>query len=206
VGVNGRLRGVLLQGGVSTGKTMRDNCDIVKSAPSSIGTVTANDGLDRGGNNPNGTFCHNETPFLTQVKANASYTLPWQEIQIAATYQDLPGPQILADATFARAQAAPSLGRNLSQSSTVNVPLVAPGALYGERMHQVDVRFAKTVRVGRTRVQGQFDIYNVSNANPVRAYTGTYGVTTGSDTGSAFLVPTAILAGRLLKFGAQVTF
>jgi hypothetical protein len=68
------------------------------------------------------------------------------------------------------------------------------------------VRFAKTVRVGRTRLQGQFDLYNALNASPIRTYTGTYGATTGPATGSAFLLPGGILSARLLKFGMQLTF
>jgi hypothetical protein len=73
-------------------------------------------------------------------------------------------------------------------------------------MHQVDVRFAKTVRVARTRLQGQFDLYNALNANPIRAYSVTYGATTGPATGSAFLIPGAILQGRIIKVGMQLTF
>jgi hypothetical protein len=78
--------------------------------------------------------------------------------------------------------------------------------MYGERMHQVDVRLAKTVRVGRTRVQGQFDLYNAFNASPVRTYRGGYGATTGPSTGSAFLVPAVILPARVIKLGMQLTF
>ena len=55
-----RMRGgVILQGGVSTGKTTTDNCDV---APK----------LD----NPSQRFCHNETPYLAQYKFGGSYTLP----------------------------------------------------------------------------------------------------------------------------------
>ena len=73
-------------------------------------------------------------------------------------------------------------------------------------MHQVDVRFAKTVRVGRTRIQGQFDLYNALNASPVRLYSGQYGATTGPATGRAFLIPGLILPARMVKFGMQLTF
>jgi hypothetical protein len=78
--------------------------------------------------------------------------------------------------------------------------------MHGERMRQTDVRLAKTVRIGRTSLQGQLDIYNAFNANPVRLYTGTYGATTGSATGSAFLIPSLILPARLVKVGMQLTF
>jgi hypothetical protein len=185
---------------------LTDDCEIQKSAPSSVARTAGNTGLSAGTRNPAATFCHTETPYVTQFKASAAYTLPWQEVQISTAYQDLPGPVILAGATFTNAQVTPALGRSLSQTSTVRIPLVAPGTLYGERMHQVDLRFAKTVRVGPTRLQGQFDLYNAFNANPIRAYTGTYGATTGPATGSAFLVPTSILTARIIKFGMQVTF
>jgi hypothetical protein len=206
VTINARLRSVLLQGGVSSGKLMTDNCAIVKSAPSSVGRTAGNKGLSRGTANPSSTFCHVESPFLTQFKLSGAYTLPWQEIQISGFYQDLSGPEILAPGTFTNAQIAPSLGRPLSQTSTVSIPLVDPSTLYGERMHQVDVRFAKTVRVGHTRLQGQLDLYNALNANPIRAYSPTYGATTGPATGSAFLVPRVVLPARIIKVGMQLTF
>jgi hypothetical protein len=206
VDLNARLRGVLLTSGMSAGKLMKDNCAIVKSAPSSIGKEAGNQGLAGGTGNPASTFCHTEGPFLTQFKVSGAYTLPWQEIQISGAFKDLYGPEILADATFTNAQVAPSLGRSLSQGSNVSVPLVAPGTLYGERMRQFDVRLAKTVRIGRTRLQGQFDIYNALNANPVRLYTGTYGATSGPATGSAYLIPSLILPARLFKVGMQLTF
>jgi hypothetical protein len=206
VGVNARLQGILLQSGVSLGKLMNDNCDIVRNAPSSIGVAQGNTGISRGDPNPTTSFCHNETPFVTQFKVSAAYTLPWQEIQLSGVYQDLPGPKIFASAEFTNAQVAPSLGRALSQGSTATIQLVAPGSMYGERMHQIDFRLAKTVSVGRTRLQGQFDLYNALNANPIRYYSGVYGATTGPETGAAFLIPQGILTARLIKLGMQLTF
>ena len=50
----------------------------------------------------------------------------------------------------------------------------------------------------RTRVQGMFDIYNILNANSVLGVNGRFG--------SAWLQPTAILAGRPFKFGTQIDF
>jgi hypothetical protein len=70
--------------------------------------------------------------------------------------------------------------------------------MYGERLNQVDVRIAKTVRIGRTRIQGLFDLYNVFNASPVTALNTRYG--------PSWQQPLLILQGRLLKFGVQANF
>jgi outer membrane receptor protein involved in Fe transport len=50
--------------------------------------------------------------------------------------------------------------------------------------------------MGRTRIQGQVNVYNVLNVGPVLAVNTTYG--------SSWLAPTATLPGRMFKFGAQV--
>ena len=177
--VNARLQhGVLLQGGLSSGSTLTDNCDVVTKV-----------------NNPSTRFCHVVTPFLTQVKLLGSYTLPW-DVQISGTYQSIPGPQITANAVFTSAQVQQSLGRPLSSSSTVTVNLIAPGTLYGERMNQVDFRLSKVVKIGRTtRVKGMFDLYNALNENAVVALSSTYGTN-----GAAWQVPQRILAARLVKW------
>jgi len=70
--------------------------------------------------------------------------------------------------------------------------------MYGDRLNQVDVRFAKTVRVGGTRVQGMVDLYNALNANPVLAQNNAFG--------ASWQRPLQMLQGRLVKFGAQLTF
>jgi hypothetical protein len=59
---------------------------------------------------------------------------------------------------FTSAQVAPSLGRPLASASTVTVNILKPGTLYAERTRQLDLRFTKTVKVGRTRLQGMIDL------------------------------------------------
>ena len=44
---------------------------------------------------------------------------------------------------------------------TITVNLVEPGTLYGDRVNQIDLRFAKILRFGRTRTNVGFDIYNI---------------------------------------------
>jgi hypothetical protein len=48
------------------------------------------------------------------------------------------------------------------------------------------------------RIEPEFDIYNALNASPVLSVNNSYG--------AAWRTPTQILAGRLLKFGARMSF
>jgi hypothetical protein len=139
--------------------------------------------------------------------------LPY-DFQLATTFQDLPGitrsalstaattlnPAGLATAPFTNAQIFPSLNRQLSAgpNATVSVPLIAPSTQFEGRIRQLDFRFSRTFRVGGKRIEPQFDIYNALNASPVLAVNTNYG--------AAFLRPTQILSGRLLKLGFQMNF
>ena len=151
------------------------------------------------------TFCHVETPFLTQVKLLASYTLPW-DVQVSGTLQNIPGPLVTASSTYTSAQIAPSLGRPLSSGSTATIPLVTPGSIYGDRMNQVDLRFAKVFKSGQRRLQALVDLYNAFNNNTVLVFSNTYGATTGATAGAAWQVPQVIMPGRVVKFGTQINF
>ena len=70
--------------------------------------------------------------------------------------------------------------------------------MFEDRLSQLDVRLTKTVRIGRVRVQGQFDVYNLFNANSILAINEFFT--------ASWLVPRAILAGRTFKFGTQIDF
>lgn len=186
VTMNARFgKGALLQGGVSTGQTVVDNCVVVDSPQQ-----------QRPG------FCRTINPWRgqTQVKMSGVYPLPWWGLQTSATFQNLPGASVSALRPYTNAEVAPSLGRNLAAgpNGVVLVDLIPPYSKFEDRLTQVDLRFTKMVRVGRARVQGRFDIYNLLNANTVLAVNGVYG--------PAWTTPTLILAGRIFKFGAQVDF
>jgi hypothetical protein len=132
-------QGVLLQGGVSTGKTLTDNCEILAKLPeiTQLGVP----------------YCHQETPFLTQMKLFGAYTLPKVDVQISGAFQSIPGPQLAANQVIPNAQIKPSLGRDLvGGAANVTVNLVPPGSMFGERLNQLDLRFAKLLRFGQTRL------------------------------------------------------
>jgi len=176
-------RGVILQGGLSTGKSTTDNCEIRAALPE-IAAV-----------NP---YCHVESPFLTQVKFLGTYTVPKVDLQIAATYQNLPGSQILANFIASNAVVQPSLGRPLSGgAANVTVNIVEPGALYIERLNELDLRFSKVLRLGRTKTALNFDLYNAFNSSALRTVDNNYGT---------WQRPTGIIDARLYKISAQFDF
>jgi hypothetical protein len=181
--------GVLLQGGLSTGKTLTDNCEILQKLPeiSQLGLP----------------YCHQETPFLTQVKLFGAYTVPKVDVQISGAFQSIPGPQLAANQVVPNAQIKPSLGRDLiggAANATIN--LVPPGSMFGDRLNQLDLRFAKLLRYGRTRTSLNLDVYNVFNVSTVLAENSTYSNT--SITG--WRVPTTIVTARFAKISVQFDF
>ena len=141
-------------------------------------------------------FCHVEPPFQADVKGFASYPLPWFGLNASATLQNRPGPQVLALYTVPAAQVQ-NLGRPLG-TSTATTALIAPATVYGDRVTQVDVRFGKSFKLQRYRLQTSVDVFNLLNASAILSQNNTYG--------SSWLSPTQILQGRLVKFGAQFDF
>jgi hypothetical protein len=182
VTVNARPgRGTLLQGGLSTGRTTTDNCDVVAKT-----------------DNPSTRFCHVETSFLTQVKFLGSYNVPKADVQISGTFQSIPGPQILATYVATNAQVAPSLGRSLSgNAQNVSVALVEPGTMYGDRLNQVDLRVGKILKFGQTRTAVNLDLFNAFNQSTALTVNNNY---------ASWLQPLSIVSARLVKISVQFDF
>jgi len=192
VSFNARLRqGLIVQGGFSTGRTSLDVCEIRAQLPElSVGAPFAV--------NQTNPQCHIDSIFLTQVKLLGTYTVPRIDVQVAATFQSLPGPHVLANYVATNAIIQPSLGRPLSggaANATINV--IEPGQTYGDRLNQLDLRFAKILRFGRTRTAINLDLYNALNANPVLTQNNNF---------AAWQVPLSILDARLLKISGQFDF
>jgi hypothetical protein len=183
--------GLVLQGGLSTGRVTTDDCAIVNTYLNSV-TVTTSLGTVQ-----STQMCHLQTPFLTQVKLLGTYLVPKIDVQAAATLQSLPGPQIAANFTATNAIVQPSLGRPLSGGANTTVNLVAPGTLYGERANEVDVRLSKLFRFWGTRTAINLDLYNLFNSSVVLSLNNSY---------AAWQVPTGILNARLFKISAQFDF
>jgi hypothetical protein len=190
--------GLLLSGGVDTGRIVEDKCFVVDSPQALL-------------------HCRLETPWSskTQVKVQGSYPLP-QGIIVSAVFQDVPGPQYEATYTATNAEVAPSLGRNLAAcgarlvgcTATVSVPLLPPMKYFEARRTQLDLRIGKTVRFGgKTRLQANLDVYNALNANSLINVNSTFGprwrqAAAGGTGGSTI----GALGARLIQFSGEFTF
>jgi hypothetical protein len=185
VSLNARFgQGGVVSGGVASGRTRFDNC-VVYNSPQ---TARAN-------------FCSFTLPFRGQTQYKFNFVLPiWWEVKLSGLYQNLAGIPDAANLTYTNAQIAPSLGRNLSAgaTATVTIPILPTDTKFEDRLQQFDLRFAKVFPIGRMKIQGMFDIYNVFNAATILGVNTTYG--------AAWLTPTSVLGGRLVKFGTQITF
>ena len=204
--------GVRLQGGVSTGSTLTDICDVADKVPEMLlaaatpANATTPQVLAVSTNNSDairnqwipGQYCRERSPFLTNVKFAGSYTIPRADVLVSGTFRSVPGPEIYANYTATNAVVAPSLGRNLS-GGVANLPvtIVQPGTMYGERLNQVDMRVGKILHVGRTKTVVNLDVYNLFNANTVLTLNNAY---------ATWQRPTSILLARFAKIGVQFDF
>jgi len=195
--VNARpAAGVVLQGGVSTGRTSNDSCAVRAKVPeltftapwSAFQTV-----------NPSNPYCHIDTNFLTQVKLLGTYQIPKVGVNFAATFQSIPGPQIGALVVYTSAQVAGSLGRPLSGGApNITSNVLNPGQYYVDRANLLDVRFGKTLRFGGTRsVAVNLDIHNFLNGSPILLQNDNY---------AAWQRPQGIMEGRLFKISTHLYF
>jgi hypothetical protein len=196
VNVRTRLSRLTLQGGTSTGRTSLDYCEVSGRviALSADTVTTTSAGLVPFPPSP--LYCHQDTNFLTQAKGYAAYTLP-AGVQIAATFQSIPGPVLAANLNYTSAQVASSLGRQLSTAATVSVNVVDPGKLYGDRLNQLDVRLGKDFRLKQYRINASVDFYNLLNSDAVLNESSAY---------LAFRRPLSVVRPFFVKFGGQISF
>jgi hypothetical protein len=194
--------GLTIQGGTSTGRAVRDICNVTRALPELLGTARVDS-------------CDVTENWTTVFRGLASYTLPKIGVLVSASMRSLEaipgggvatnGGSLAANYVVPNTVIQDALGRlpaNAIPSGTTTVNLLNPGQLYSvERMNLVDMRFAKILRFGGSRTDVGVDLYNLFNTNVTTAYQQTYEYRTN---GAAWLTPTAIAAPRLARL--HVTF
>ena len=122
-------------------------------------------------------------------------------MRVSGTYQNIAGIATLASYVVNNAIAAGSLGRNLSGggNATRTADLIRPNSFYPEgRGNQIDFRLSRRFEVNHMRVEPQFNIFNLTNANDVVSQTTRYG--------TSWLNVSGVLPPRMVKLGVQVDF
>jgi hypothetical protein len=202
--VHARLqRGLTLQIGSSTGRSVADNCDIVAKVPELLNNALTNPSSFVTTRYQPAGSCHKVELWQTQVRGLAAYTIPKIDVLVSSIIRSQPN---VLFGVGTGTQAAPE-GNSTGLSALYATPqapgqvnLLQPGTVYGERINQVDVRFGKILNVVGMRANIAVDLLNLFNANTPTSYQQTYG------DGTQYLQPLSILNPRFARFNVTVDF
>jgi hypothetical protein len=202
---NARLRqGLTTQVGSSTGRAFVDTCDTATHYNQVAGTTET-------GPNPRG--CHNVEPWQTTLRGLASYTVPKVDVLVSAVIRSQPPLAITATwSSVPNSVIAAALGHlppGASATGTTSIAITDnEHRLYAEnRRTQVDMRFAKIVRFGKTRTNIGVDLYNLLNTNYATQYNTTYVYGTDSaPRASGWGTPTGIYTPRFVRLNFTFDF
>ena len=192
--LRGRLpRGGVLIGGMSVGRTSTNNCEVLRNLPEASIAGTTITPLEN---------CQIVPPWAagTQYRLSGVFSLPG-DVRVSGTYQNIGGIATTASYVVNNAQVAGSLGRALSGggNATRTIDLIRPSSFYPEgRGTQIDFRVSRRFSMNQLRVEPQFNIYNLTNANDVVSQTTRYGASWQNVTG--------LLPPRMVKLGVQIDF
>jgi hypothetical protein len=148
-------------------------------------------------------FCHEESPFQTQFKGYGVYTIPRVDVQISGTFRSTPASPVMANfvATNAFLGTSSTLGRPLAgNAANTTIALLSPEQTldgYIPRRNELDLRFGKIIRVGRTRNVVSLDLFNALNSDALISVNQNF---------ATWQRPTEILNARLIKVSYNLSF
>jgi hypothetical protein len=203
ISINARLQnGLVLQGGMGSGKQIEDNCEIVAKLPEMLNLAGVN-----AANTANAPaqwrpaeFCHREEPMLTGFKALAIYIIPKIDVQVSGSFRSTPGTNLSVGytATNAILGTSSTLGRPLSGTApNMVIGIEKPNEAFTERRQELDMRIGKVLKFGSTKTVVSMDLYNALNSNAMIVQNQAY---------ASYLRPVEILNARLIKFSWAFDF
>ena len=201
VTLNARFRsGLTLQAGTSSGREVENSC---ATAP----LVDPANNVTQDVRN-----CRDVDPFQTTLRGLASYTIPKIGLLVSGTLRSQPPNERVANWVVPNTVIQQQLGRLppaalATGNTTINV-LDNDHRLYeGNRRTQVDMRFAKIVRLGDRRLDMGADLGNLLNANYTTTYENTYQYSVGNTlNGGTWDNPTAIYNPRFVRLNVTFNF
>jgi hypothetical protein len=199
--MNARMRnGLFVSIGSQTGRRIEDRCHVVVN-------------FNNGATGPNPRDCKEVDPWETTIRGLASYTLPKVDVLVSATVRSQSPLQLTANwqvpnstiRTLLPGQVLPP-GLLATGNSTIDLTDSDHLIFAENRRTQVDMRFAKVFRFGRTRTDVGVDLWNLFNTNYATTYQGTYTSVAGQPQGGTWSNPTAIYAPRFVRLNFTVNF
>ena len=167
VNANARLRGgVQLQAGMATGARVTDYCSVRSQLPEMTGAFST--GSELPAFNPANPYCHYAPGVTTRFTMAGFYTVPKVDVVLSTVLTSSPGIPLRADWIVPSAVVAQTLGRPLAGNApNVTINLLAPGEMNSDRVNQLDLRFGKQLRLGRTRLNVALDLLNALNLSTI---------------------------------------
>jgi len=212
VTVNARLSGnTRLQFGTTTGRAINDTCATIVLVDS-----------------PDPRNCRSVDPVETTLRGLASYTIPKVDVQVSATMRSQPprifatnnptifvGIQPLMNPSDANYNVPNTVVQSLLgrlppggvPNGTTQITLVdnATKIIADNRRTQVDMRFAKIIRLGGgRRADVGVDLQNLLNTNYGTVFESQYDYV--SPNGGTWLNPTTILGPRFVRLNVTFNF
>ncbi len=198
--LNARMRnGLFVSLGSQTGRRIDDRCHVVVN-------------FNNGNTGPNPRDCRDVDPWETTIRGLASYTVPKLDVLVSATVRSQSPLQLTANwqvpNTTIRTILGGTLppGLNATGNSTIDLTDSDHLIFADNRRTQVDMRFAKVFRFGRTRTDVGVDLWNLFNTNYATTYQGTYTNVAGQPLGGTWGNPSAIYAPRFVRLNFTVNF
>ena len=218
--VNARLReGLNMSIGTSTGRAVIDDC-ATATKYNQVNTATnASVGPD-----PRG--CRSVDPFQTQVRGLAIYIIPKIDVLVSAAIRSQPAVQlgaapagvaiagggnsaqwIVPNSVIAAALGHLPVGATATGTTTIQIADNANRVYADTRRNQIDMRFAKVLRFGRTRSDVGLDLNNLLNTNYATGYNTTYTYSAGNTSqGGTWGNPTSLYTPRFMRINYTINF
>jgi hypothetical protein len=160
--------------------------------------------------NPNNLrYCDQTTPFRYIYKLSGGIPLPLK-ITISGNYQiyDAPGSGLFLTPPYFSANYVVNVGNagqvvtgGQTSPGSISVNLLRPNTIYQDYYKIADVRFAKTMKIGKLQTTALAEFANIFNMLSVASVTQNYSYPT-----SNWLRPATVQRGLNIRFGLQMRF
>ena len=217
--LNARLRaGFTASVGTTTGRAFVDTCATVAK----FNNVVAATGVVAG---PDPRGCHNVDPWETTLRGLATYTIPKVDVLVSAALRSQPSVQLsvvntnngftgttsaqwnVPNAVIAAALGHLPPGATAAGNTTIQLADNGHRVYADTRRTQIDMRFAKVLRFGRTRSNVGVDLNNLLNTNYATGYNTTYAYSVANTAnGGTWGNPTSIYTPRFVRLNYTLNF